>query len=438
MNARDSRRATELFDGYRRTGDVAAITELFDLVTPSLLGLAQHLVREPADAEDLVQECFLAAIRKPRRWDARRPVFPWLAGILIREAKKTRRRSARRVGRADDRRLTEPPADRVALEGELRVAVEQALDGLPAKYRDVLELYLIVGEEPRDIAARLSRAPGTVRVQIHRGLDLLRHALPPGFALGLAAIGGQRGLSALREVVRLEALARGSAIAGSVHKGLTTGALIVNQKVAGLTALSAAAVLGTATLVPFGDAPLPLATASPSSTSIASEGRALDLVAPASAKRTGRAAAADLRQKPERDDRTTAASETVPTPILLTGELFGASEPPEDGFLLAVSLTEGTERLVTHSLGRAGPFHVDISDILSDRDPSTARVLVVATGEGVHPVQCLGHLRRRRRERSAGVCRELRADEGRARPARAIGSGRRGTSIRGLGRLHAR
>lgn len=59
--------ADRAFALYRKTGDVAALGALFDLVAPELLRVSAHLTRDVHAAEDLVQETFVAAIEaKPR------------------------------------------------------------------------------------------------------------------------------------------------------------------------------------------------------------------------------------------------------------------------------------------------------------------------------------------------------------------------------------
>jgi DNA-directed RNA polymerase specialized sigma24 family protein len=102
---------------------------VFDGTAKQLLDLACHLVRDPAEAEDLVQATFLAAIRKSASFDESAPVQAWLYGILWREAARARRRAARTL---DPRRLVErvePDPLEVAAGRELPAAVREALSG---------------------------------------------------------------------------------------------------------------------------------------------------------------------------------------------------------------------------------------------------------------------------------------------------------------------
>lgn len=191
-----------LFRRYRTRGDAKALGQVFDRTARELLAVAAHLGHGPAEAEDVVQETFLAALSAAKRWDEKRPLMPWLVGILTREARYHRRKAARSV--EPDRlapRVAAAPTDAAERE-ELATAIAEALRRVPPNYREVLVGHLADGLAPREIAERLGRAPGTVRVQLHRGLEHLRKALPPSFALGVAAtaIPG-RGLAAVRAEV---------------------------------------------------------------------------------------------------------------------------------------------------------------------------------------------------------------------------------------------
>ncbi|NOT28833.1 MAG: sigma-70 family RNA polymerase sigma factor, partial [Planctomycetes bacterium] len=85
-----------LFGEFRRTGDARALGEVYDRLAPELLGVALHTTRDPAQAEDVLQATFVAAIEQAQRFDPERRVLPWLVGILANEARKARERGTRR------------------------------------------------------------------------------------------------------------------------------------------------------------------------------------------------------------------------------------------------------------------------------------------------------------------------------------------------------
>jgi RNA polymerase sigma-70 factor (ECF subfamily) len=195
-------RALAEFQRDRRPRALAAV---FDAVAPELLLVAIHVTGDAAAAEDAVQDTFLAVIETIDRYDASRPAMPWLVGIL---ANRARRRQRQRpllaadldagAGRADD------PHDRAAAL-ELAETVGQAVRSLPATYRDVMTLHLLHGLQPVQIAHALGRRPGTVKAQLHRGLEHLRRALPAGVATALAAwLQAGRGLAAVRQALEAQ------------------------------------------------------------------------------------------------------------------------------------------------------------------------------------------------------------------------------------------
>jgi hypothetical protein len=110
-----------------------------------------------------------------------------------------------------------------ASERELSSALAGALDDLPEPYRQVVILSVRHGLKPADIAHVLDRSPGAVRVQLHRGLRLLRRAMPAGFAATiLAAIAPSRGLAAVRSALVAHAKSQWS---GGAFSALLAGVL---------------------------------------------------------------------------------------------------------------------------------------------------------------------------------------------------------------------
>lgn len=213
----------KLFDRYRRRGDAAALGVVFDRTSAELHKLALHLVRDAAEAEDVLQSTYLAAIESAPSYDASRPLVPWLVGILANQAALARRRSRREVEPDRLDRRDEPDPHDTADLAEFSAKLGEALAKLPEPYAEVLRMHLADGKKSIDIAKELGREPGTVRMQVHRGLDLLRRALPAGFATGavVASLGGTA-RAAMRERVLAEAVARG-ATGVSAATGATAG-----------------------------------------------------------------------------------------------------------------------------------------------------------------------------------------------------------------------
>src|SRR5688572_1038020 len=129
------RKLIRLFARWRSKGDADALGEVFDLCAGELSRIALHLVRDPAEADDLVQATFLTAIERSASFDASEPLVPWLVGILVRhahEARRKRERSPER-GRLAERRALQP--HEVAEAAELSTELQKALQELSERDR---------------------------------------------------------------------------------------------------------------------------------------------------------------------------------------------------------------------------------------------------------------------------------------------------------------
>lgn len=231
-------RPEKLFLAYRQDGDVKALGRLFDLLSPELLTVARHLSGDAAEAEDLVQAAFLAALEHPERYDESRPLAAWFVGILRNQALAWRRSAARspdgeRALEAQNTSEQRSRPDRKATDGESAGLVRAALDRLPEKYRDVLDRHLGKGQSPTAIARETGASPATVRVQLHRGLAQLRDLLPAGIAGGLALTLTERGLAQVRTEITTHASTLAPSIAaktGGTLVGIKLGGLLMTQR----------------------------------------------------------------------------------------------------------------------------------------------------------------------------------------------------------------
>jgi RNA polymerase sigma-70 factor, ECF subfamily len=197
-----------LFERYRSQGDLAALGQVFDRTSRGLLGLAVHLVRDPVEAEDVVQATFVAALEGAASFQAGRRLEPWLAGILARQAARVWRQRGRASETRAELEVTLDPSLE-AERRELAEALELALARLEPRERDVLRRYLD-GESPLDIARAQGRGSGAVRMQVLRGLERLRRLLPVGLHAMAPLARLPRGLASVRADVL--ARAEGTAV----------------------------------------------------------------------------------------------------------------------------------------------------------------------------------------------------------------------------------
>jgi RNA polymerase sigma-70 factor (ECF subfamily) len=155
-------------------GDRAALQDFYDRYAGLVNGLARRILRDAADAEDVVQDVFVQVWRDAARFDRERgSAQVWVCMIArSRALDRLRRRKARRE---DGERPVEPVA--ASWEPVLSVAMRKALDGLPEEQRRPLELAYYEGLTQTEIAARLQAPLGTIKTRMRTALLKLRESL---------------------------------------------------------------------------------------------------------------------------------------------------------------------------------------------------------------------------------------------------------------------
>lgn len=163
-------------------GDAGAFGALFDLYGPRVHRFIQLRVREPADAEDLLQSVFLKVLQSlPRYQDRGLPFAAWLFQIVrnaVIDHSRTSHPAAPLEAAAHHPATGDDPADLAALAGE-RERLKAALDELPPDQRDVLVYRYFAGLSTREIGALMGRREGSVRTLQFRALAALRRTYEP-------------------------------------------------------------------------------------------------------------------------------------------------------------------------------------------------------------------------------------------------------------------
>jgi RNA polymerase sigma-70 factor (ECF subfamily) len=153
-------------------GDQSAFRALVDRHARYLYGIAMTLTGHAADAEDVVQETFVAVLGSTFRGES--SVRTWLVQILVRRAAMLKR-SRRRPGgaRAGDE-VTPPPARDGAAGTDARMDLSSMLAHLSKEHREVILLREVEGMSYDEIAAALGVPRGTVESRLHRARAELR------------------------------------------------------------------------------------------------------------------------------------------------------------------------------------------------------------------------------------------------------------------------
>jgi len=162
-------------------------------LAPQLYAAALRLTRNPADAEDLVQETFLKAYRAYGTFEAGTNLKAWLYRILTNTFINNYRRDTRRpqetdLGDLEDlylfRRLSRESstgdtgsAEDQLLDGLVESDIKEAIEALPENFRMVVLLADLEGFSYKEIADILDIPIGTVMSRLHRGRKALQRAL---------------------------------------------------------------------------------------------------------------------------------------------------------------------------------------------------------------------------------------------------------------------
>jgi RNA polymerase sigma-70 factor (ECF subfamily) len=154
-----------------RAGDRDAFGRLYDAYSRMVHGIL--LARVPyGEVDDLVQDVFLVALRKIDSLRDANAFGPWLAMITRNRAMDFHRRTRDTAELTDDL-----PAASTSMPEAEATEVLNLIRLLPEAYREPLILRFVEGMTGPEIAVRTGLAPASVRVNIHRGMKLLREKL---------------------------------------------------------------------------------------------------------------------------------------------------------------------------------------------------------------------------------------------------------------------
>lgn len=165
-----------------RQGDLAAFEELYRTHAGRLYSLAWRMVGNPVDAEDLLQEIFLAAHRKLDSFRGESALSTWLYRLATNLCLDHLRSKATRTSHLTDALDDEPgladvSSRSLADRALTRMDLERALAQLPPGCRAAFVLHDVEGLEHKEIAEALGIAEGTSKSQVHKARLKLRALL---------------------------------------------------------------------------------------------------------------------------------------------------------------------------------------------------------------------------------------------------------------------
>lgn len=177
-----------------QAGKEDAYAYLLAVYQNPVYNLILHIVENPSDASDVLQNVFVKVFRKISLFQGESRLKTWIYRIALHEASNHRRGWLRRFRREpfslDENRQgswvspSQPETPYQDLEqAERHEIVRRALASLAQPYRTVVVLREIEGLSYEEIAQVLGVAEGTVKSRLKRGRDLLRRKLA-GFLNG--------------------------------------------------------------------------------------------------------------------------------------------------------------------------------------------------------------------------------------------------------------
>jgi len=165
-------------------GQTALFEELMRRYNQRVYRVARAIVKNEAEAEDVMQQAYLNAYTHLDQFAGRAQFSTWLTRIVIHEALGRRRKAQRtdQLSESEDDPMSHeesavPSPERQAYASELKRLVEQSVDALPDAYRAVFMLREIEGLSTAETAEGLELGQEAVKTRLHRARAILRREL---------------------------------------------------------------------------------------------------------------------------------------------------------------------------------------------------------------------------------------------------------------------
>jgi len=166
-------------------GDTQAIGLLYDRYARLVLSIGLRILRDPSEAQELVQDVFLYVFQKRLDFDGSKgSLRSWLVQISYSRAFNKREYLALRrfydychIDEVLESVSSDFSAERLELANELRDLLEGAFQRLSQQQKTTLEMFFYEGYSLREISVRLNETLGNTRNHYYRGLEKLRELL---------------------------------------------------------------------------------------------------------------------------------------------------------------------------------------------------------------------------------------------------------------------
>lgn len=144
-----------------------SLSDLYRAHHARALRVARRILKDPQEAEDVVQEVFVRLWQQPDAFDGRSAWSTWLYRIMVNSSINTLRARRRRGRLASD--VEAPPSpEELAVANQMRGLFREALAEVGGRHEQVLWMREVRGLEYPEIASRLCIPEGTVKSTLHR------------------------------------------------------------------------------------------------------------------------------------------------------------------------------------------------------------------------------------------------------------------------------
>jgi RNA polymerase sigma-70 factor (ECF subfamily) len=171
-----------------RAGDRALFEVLMRRHNQRVYRAARAIVKDEAEAEDVMQQAYLNAFTHLGQFEERSQFSTWLTRITVNEALARRHKlhaAQSLTGHLEDEQgivmdtlqSPQPDPERQAFAGELHRVLEDAVDSLPESYRAVFMLREVEGMSTAETAKGLGLGDEAVKTRLHRARAMIRRAV---------------------------------------------------------------------------------------------------------------------------------------------------------------------------------------------------------------------------------------------------------------------
>ncbi len=148
------------------------VQDLAEAYSENLFTVALNVCKNPQDAEDVVQDTFLAYLTNGKEFESQEHIRAWLIRVAINKAhNKTKTFWRKNIGALEDYMAS------VNFPSQEASELFEAVMGLPEKYRIIIHLFYYEDYSVKEISEILKLSPGNVKVRLTRGREALRNIL---------------------------------------------------------------------------------------------------------------------------------------------------------------------------------------------------------------------------------------------------------------------